>query len=286
MRLKQMVAPLIGLAALIAGCGAAPSVRAATLNAQYSITLAGLPLGTADVATSIEGERYQLQLQAKLTGLAGLMTSGGMGATAAGAVARGRPAPATFAVTSRNASEQRTVQMGLERGNVAAVSIVPPLDDKVDRVPVQDAHKRGVVDPVSALLMPALGRGDLMSPGNCNRTIPVFDGAARFDIVLSYAGTQQAQTPGYAGPVLVCNARYVPIAGHRTQRPGTKYMQDNRAMSVWLAPVEGTQVLAPLRISVQTMIGTSVVEASRWTLDAGGGAVPAAAGALTGGLKR
>ncbi len=275
MRLKKILAAFALCAALTTVCVAVPAAQAATLNAQYSITLAGLPLGTADVATAIEGERYQLQLQAKLTGLAGLMTSGGMGATAAGVVSSGRPAPTAFAVTSRNASEQRTVQMGLDRGNVTAVSIVPPLDDKVDRVPLKDAHKRGVVDPVSALLMPAIGRGDLVSPNNCNRIIPVFDGAARFDIVLSYAGTQQAQTPGYAGPVLVCNARYVPVAGHRTERPGTKFMQDNCEMSVWLAPVQGTQVLAPLRIVVQTMIGMSVVEASRWTLDSGPAPVPA-----------
>ena len=270
MRLVKRLAPLAGPAALIAALG---SAGAATLNAQYNITLAGLPLGTADVATSIEGVQYQMQLQAKLTGLAGMMTSGALSATAAGAVAGGRPLPSAYAMTSRNSSDQRTVQVGLERGNVAAISINPPLEDKVDRVPVQPAHKRGVVDPVSALIMPALGRADPLSPGNCNRTIPVFDGAARFDIILSYAGTQQARTPGYSGPVLVCSVRYSPVAGHRTEKPGTKYMQSNREMSVWLAPVDGTPVLVPLRISVQTMVGTSVVEALRWTLDPGAPAV-------------
>ena len=38
---------------------------------------------------------------------------------------------------------------------MAALDIEPPLDEKPDRVPLKDAHKRGVVDPVSALLMPA-----------------------------------------------------------------------------------------------------------------------------------
>src|SRR5215207_5682839 len=127
MRLVKFVSPLAGPAALIALCGAAPSAQAATLNAQYGITLAGLALGTADVATSIEGERYQMQLQAKLTGLAGLMMSGGLSATAAGAVAGGRPVPSAYAMTSRNATDQRTVQVGLNRGNVAAISITPPL---------------------------------------------------------------------------------------------------------------------------------------------------------------
>ena len=73
--------------------------------------------------------------------------------------------------------------MGLNGGNVSALAIVPPLDEKPDRVPLKDVHKRGVVDPVSALLMPATSAGSLTEPANCNRTIPVFDGAARFDVV-------------------------------------------------------------------------------------------------------
>ena len=67
--------------------------------------------------------------------------------------------------------------------------------------------------------------------------------------------------------MLVCNVRYVPIAGHRLHRPATKFMQENRDMSVWLAPVEGARVLVPFRISIRTMIGTSVVEATRWGYD-------------------
>ena len=56
-----------------------------------------------------------------------------------------------------------------------------------DRVPVTAAHTRGIIDPVSALLMPTQGRGEPLDPDNCNRTLPVFDGATRFNVVLSYA---------------------------------------------------------------------------------------------------
>ena len=85
------------------------------------------------------------------------------------------------------------------------------------------------------------------------------------------------EKPGYSGPVIVCNARYLPVAGHRPDRPGTQFMSDNRDLSVWLAPVEGTRVLMPIRISVRTMMGTSVIEATRWNQDSGGKAVPVSA---------
>ena len=212
---------------------------------------------------------------ARLTGLAGLLTGGKGAATAAGAVSGPQPTPSAFAVTSRSSNDQRTVRMGLTLGNVAAVEISPPLDEKPDRVPIRDAHKRGIVDPVSALLMPALAGGNLTDPANCNRTIPIFDGAARFDVVLSYGETKSVDKPGYKGPVLVCNARYVPIAGHRALRPSTKFMEDNKDMQVWLAPVEKARLLVPLRIAVRTMIGMSVIEASKWDLGEGGAVVPA-----------
>ena len=73
--------------------------------------------------------------------------------------------------------------------------------------------------------------------------------------------------PGYKGPVLVCKARYVPISGHRALRPATKFMEENKDMSVWLVPLEGQRLLVPVRIAVRTMIGLSVVEASHWAME-------------------
>jgi hypothetical protein len=257
----------------ILAVGAEPA-SAATLNVEYAISLAGLPIGAADLSASLDGERYKVDVQARLTGLVGAVTGGKGSATAAGIVNTSRPLPSSYAVTSRSSSEERTVRLGMAGGNVASVDIAPPVQEKVDRVPVKDVHKRGVLDPVSALLMPHYGRGDPLDPSVCNRTLPVFDGGARFDVVLSYAETRQVEKPGYAGPVIVCSARYVPIAGHRPGRKGTKFMEENRDISVWLAPVAGARVLMPLRISVRTMLGTSVIEATRWTQDKGARTTP------------
>jgi hypothetical protein len=267
----RALAPVIALAACAA---AALPARAETLKVDYGISLSGLPLGTAELSANLEGSRYRMELGARLTGLAGALTGGRGGATAAGAVAWPQPAPTSFALTSRTSRDQRTVRMNLSGGNVASLDIAPPLDDKPDRVPLSDSHKRGVTDPVSALLMPI--RAAATDPANCNRTIPVFDGGARFDVVLSYVETREIEKPGYKGPVLVCNARYVPIAGHRALRPSTKFMEENRDLQVWLAPVQGTRILVPLRIAIRTMIGMSVIEASSYALQPEIRIVPAA----------
>jgi hypothetical protein len=264
-------------AAALALWPAAGSARAASLQVEYEISVSGFSVGTADASASLNGDRYNLQIQARLTGLAGAITGGRIGASASGSVSSAKPLPSAYAVTSQSATDQRTVRLGMAGGNVASVDIAPPIEDRGERVPIREPHKRGVIDPVSALLMPFYGRGDAADPAACNRTLPVFDGAARFDVVLSFAETRTVDRPGYAGPVIVCNARYVPIAGHRPDRPATRFMQENQDISVWLAPVEGTRILVPMRISVRTMMGVTVIDAFRWTHDRDVRPIPSAA---------
>lgn len=278
--IKPLTMRLLGTALAVATLGApAEAARRAKRNAaaapatvtvDYSINLAGLPIGTARLAGSFERDHYLMDVSATLTGLVGAITGGRGSARASGSFSAA-PQPGAFSIATHTASSGIAVRMALAHGNVVQAEITPPLIDMQDRVPVTADHKRGIMDPVSALLMPAQGRGEFLDPANCNRTLPVFDGATRFNVVLSYAETRAVQKPGYAGPVLVCTARYQAVAGHRPDRPGVKFMEDNREMSVWLAPVEGTRALVPLRISVLTTIGTNIIEATRWTQGAATG---------------
>ena len=108
-----------------------------------------------------------------------------------------------------------------------------------------------------------------MAPSEaCNRKIPIFDGYTRFDIDLTYVGERDAKAKGYDGPVVVCAARYVPISGHSPNRPATKFMAENKDLEVWLAPIEADHVWMPFRVSVRTMIGTTVVEAQEFRVNA------------------
>jgi len=268
----RLIAPALMTLAL-AGMGS--QAWAQTLKVDYDLSLAGLPLGKADLVSTFEGSKYQLEGVVKLAGLARMLTGGKGAGTASGAIVGGQLQSAGFAITAKSSSEQRTLRMGMTGGNVAAVEIVPPFEEKPDRVPVKDADKRGVVDPMSALLMPAAASGNLIDPAQCNRTIPVFDGTMRFNVVLSYGETKAMEGPGYSGPVLVCNVRYVPIAGHRPARPATKFMTENKDISVWLAPVESQKVLVPVRIAMRTMLGMGVAEAANWSMEGEAKVVPA-----------
>lgn len=259
---------------LALGCAAlaAPPCHAQTVDAIYEVSLAGLPIGTATLAGKFDPDAYRLEVRIKLSGLAGLITNGKGAGVSTGSAASGKITPATYALSSSGSSGNMLVRMALNQGNVEAVEITPPLEPKADRVPLLDEHRRAIVDPISALLLPQPARGAPVDGAACNRTLPVFDGAGRFDINLSYAGSKNVAVPGYAGPVLICSARYVPIAGHRTGRKATQFMMANREMEGWFAPVEGTRFMLPFRIQVRTMIGLADIEAASFAVNAKGAA--------------
>jgi hypothetical protein len=234
------------------------------VEAQYLISLAGLNLGRATLSGTLGEEAYSLNVSARLTGLVGAVTSGQGGASARGTIGK-QPLSNGFALSASNGSTTRTVQISASAGSVKGVVIEPPFEPNPERVPVKPQHLVNIVDPVSALLMPVLG-ANAKDKANCNRKIPVFDGTQRFDVVLSFVETQQIEhESGYKGAILICSARYVPQAGHRPERRVTKFMMENKDMSVWLVPAQKGEVLLPLRISVKTMIGTSVIEATSFS---------------------
>jgi hypothetical protein len=262
-RASRLAMALVFLAAGAAGA------RADVWRATYSVSLLGLPIGTAGIVGDISRTAYRIEANARLSGLATLVANSKGAASGAGAIVGGRILPASYAVTAANATMTRTMRMSLSGSAVTGVDISPPFEDKPDRVPLRDQDKRGVIDPIGAFVFPMPGADALVGPASCNRTIPVFDGWTRFDVRLSYVGERRVATTGYNGPVAVCAVRYVPIAGHRPDRPGTKFMVENKNMEVWLAPIESARVLMPYRISVRTMIGTAVIEASEFSVQTG-----------------
>jgi hypothetical protein len=256
------------LAWTLAFLTSAAAAHADTWRATYSVSLLGLPIGTASTVGQFSRDSYRIDANAKLSGFATIVSNSKGAASATGAIVAGRIMPATYAVTAANPSLTRTMRMSLAGSAVTAVDISPPFEDKPDRIPIRDQDKRGVVDPVGAFVITVPGAEPLVGPAACNRTIPVFDGYTRFDVRLAYVGERHVKAAGYNGPVAVCAVRYVPIAGHRPNRPGTKFMAENKNIELWLAPVESARVLLPYRVSVRTMIGTTVIEASEFSVEA------------------
>jgi len=261
-RLFQRLYPMAIGAALI---GAVPATTSAQtkLEARYTAALAGIPLGSGTWVIDFAADQYTAVASGHTSGLVRLISDGSGSSGAKGMIQGVNVVSFGYMqnmVTDKKADQ---VRMGMQNGVVKDVVAVPPLEPSPDRVPVTDAHRKGVVDPMSAMLIPVAGKSEVLTPDACKRRLAIFDGRQRADIELVYKRMDQVHADkGYAGPVVVCTALYRPIAGHRPERSAIKYLIAQRDMELWLAPINGTRVLIPFRFAVPTPFGPGTLQAT------------------------
>jgi hypothetical protein len=195
--------------------------------------------------------------------LKALLVDGEASFSIQGTIKGGHPMPTTFTSKIVSNTETSDVTMVLDEGNVKELAATPPPSS--DRLPVTDSNRQGISDPLTALLFSAATAGEGLSQESCRRTLPIFDGLQRYDLKLAFKRMDKMTAEkGYAGPVVVCSLRYEPIAGHRASIPLVKYLSEGREMEIALAPIAGTRLLAPFRLSVISPLANLVIEANRF----------------------
>jgi len=212
----------------------------ANVRALYQIDFNGFNVGTFEFQSQAESDSYTLIAHARLSFLLGAFTWSGE-TRSFGMIVNEAPKPASFTFDFQ--------------------SNLPPAAATQPIIPVREHHLKGVVDPLSAIMV--LSHAASADP--CDRRIPIFDGKERFDLLLSRKGEMRVteQSPsGQPAVAYVCRVRYLPIAGHKIDSE-TKYMAANDAIEVALRPVPSANVLVPYQISVPTMAGSAVITAKR-----------------------
>ena len=253
------------LAVLVCGLFAAPPARAqGTLKAHYTISMTGVTFGEIVWRVDIGDPRYSTTASGKASGVLSVLVNGEGAVTAQGDIAAGRLDPLSFVSTITDDDGTITLQMDFA-GGVASESITSQPPAHADRLAVSDADRRGVADPLSAVLIPTKLGGGAFAASDCKRTLKIFDGRRRYDLVLSYDRMDKVEIGrGYSGPILVCGVVLQPIAGYRADSMMVKYVAGRRNMELWFAPIAGTSIIAPVRVLMPTLIGTLKIEADRF----------------------
>lgn len=255
MRTSKVV-PATWVVVIAATLGCAGSVRAATAEPSrlvYSVSVAGLPVAEADLALAESGRRYDLRLDWHTTGLLDLFAGAHGAVSADGRTGVERPTPAHYRLTGTTGRTALQVSLAMSGGRVRSATTEPQTKPSDDLVPLAPEHRRGVLDPLSAVLMPARGDG----AGVCDRTVPIFDGWSRYDVKLTPKAVRDTAPSGFSGPVMVCAVRWVPIAGHRTNHNGVRYMAANTDMEIAFGRLDGHDLWLPIDVRVATMIGSA-----------------------------
>jgi len=262
-RHRRFALPLIAALAAVTPFGALAQGK---LEASYTLTLAGIPIGKGDWSIDLSGSHYTAAATGTASGLMRMFTSGHGVSSASGTLTDGQPLPTSSYASSIVAGKKAdSVRLTINEGTVKDWKVDPPQDDDAERVPITEAHQQGILDPMSASLLRTSGTGEPLSPEACQRTLPIFDGRIRYDLQLAFKRLEQVKADkGYAGPAVVCAVYFIPIAGFIPSRTAIRYITKSRDIEVWLAPIAGTRVLVPFRAQGPTPVGQVVFAADKF----------------------
>ncbi len=250
----------------MAYCGIG-TVRADTrLNAHYAITMMGVSIGQITWTIDLGASNYSASADGKASGALSILVSGEGRVATRGTVNGARINPTFFSSNTTEDDKIAGLQMTFENGAVKTLRTDEPLRNS-DRIPVGEADRQGVTDPLSAMLIAVPAGGHALAAASCDRVLAVFDGQRRYNLILTFKRMDSVKIErGYAGPVLVCAVTLQPIAGYRADSLLVKYVGGRRDMEIWFAPIIGSSVAAPARLVMPTLIGTLEIAANRFEI--------------------
>jgi hypothetical protein len=249
---------------------ALPSASAqGRLDAHYEATLSGIPVGTGAWTIDISDDQFSASASGGTAGLLKAFAGGSGTGAAQGRVVNGYPVATNYSASTTTSKKTEAIHMVLSNGNVREYGIdpAPPVDP--DRLPIMDAHRRGVFDPMTGSMLRAPAGVDPLSPEVCRTGAPIFDGRMRYDLKLDFKRMEMVRAEkGYHGPALVCAVYFSPVAGYIPDRPVIKYLAAQRNIEIAFVPVAGTRILVPFWMRIPTPLGPATLEATQFITQA------------------
>jgi hypothetical protein len=259
-RAVQLIAALVLPAAGTAQAGEANAAWPASVTARYSLSFGGFDVGKYQFQSQSDGKTYTVTSNASVSALLGAFTWKG-DLEAKGAVDAITAHPAGYQLSFKAKKKQGIVKLGFDKAGVKTVTLDPNKPPSPEAVPVKPEHMKNVVDPMTAIL--AITHAGTSAP--CDRRIAIFDGKARFDLVLSLKGEQrltEKKSSGQPANLVVCRVKYVPVAGHKPKDFVNPWV-DYNAIEIALRPVPSANLYVPYRVSIPTSLGPAVMSAEK-----------------------
>lgn len=245
-----------------------PAAAQGRLEAHYEASLAGIQVGKGTWGIEVTEDFYSASAQGATAGLLKAFSGGTGSGAAQGRIINGALVPMNY-VATMSSKKSETITINLANGGVKDFSIAPEPPVDADRIVVTEAHKKGVVDPMTSSLVRVPGNGEVLGPEACRGGSSVFDGRLRYDLKLDFKRMETVKAEkGYHGPAVVCAVYFTPIAGYIPDRPVIKYLATERRMEIVLVPIAGTRVLVPFRLTIPTPFGAAVLEATQFVTTA------------------
>jgi hypothetical protein len=210
MRVKQWVAWAVIL--MLAGPASSPAAEMLPVL-HYSASWAGLPAAQIDLALGPTGSHYRPEIDIRTEGLPRWFTNFSGDATSEGELdpdGSARPSRYDALYTLRKNHGKRVALRVVDQDG-GRLTLRGP-EDTSTKPPLAETYRRNVLDPLSAL---AAIRHFLATHGHDvggTFSLPVFDGARRFDVLGKIVPSEAAPEDG---PVIQLLLSLRPIAGFK-----------------------------------------------------------------------
>ena len=248
-----------------------PSARADIIQhvrVHYDVYLGGLHVASSQIELRSSSADYTMVMTAEPHGILAAIVDFLLTVDATGRIEDGDVRPASFQWRTERTDEPRVRELVFREDG--SVEILQAPENEHNDEPIAPDLLAGAIDPMSVAVLvgQAINSGEV-----CTRSVPVYAGRRRYDIVIQQVGPMRLRPSQYAvydGLAVLCRGSLEPVAG--PFRPPTsntfwRYPSESergrfRQMDMWLAaPVEGGPVL-PVRAEATTSRGAVAIHLS------------------------
>lgn len=234
-------------------CATASVAQTQTQRVHYEVSLLGLTVARATFDSRINSNGFAIAGSFKSAGIARLFDQTDGTVTVSGRFAEGISRPQDYALNYLSGTKKQTTQIRFDGSRVIETMNEPPLRKRgSDWVPLREEHLQQVADPISALLLPVADAAAI-----CNRTVRVYDGEARIDLVLSPAPASDH----FRHAEVTCRAQFVPVSGYRPNHSSIIHLRDRAKIRLGFSSLNGPGLYSPIEATIGTKVGTVHVRA-------------------------
>ena len=247
----------------------AQSQKPAQVSIQYKATLAGIYVGSAKLQIAVTKQAYNIAASGSLSGILKNLVGFRVNAKSYGTLLSQMMIPQRYTTEYGTANASRSIKITYSASRKAAVSAKPPFFPGRSRIALKPIHLKNTLDPLSALFLPIKKNLAALSPDNCQRLMPVFDGRMRYNLKISSMAAQKPaqKIRGFDGPVVICRIKVEPIAGYSPPKARAKKPQQNNEMEIWLTPMNSAGLLIPIKGRLPTPYGIAEISVRRLYLN-------------------
>ena len=123
------------------------------LEARYEATLSGIPVGKGGWNIEIGDDQFSASASGGTSGLMKAFSGGSGTGASQGRVVGGALVSTNYSASTTTAKKSEAIRMVLSNGTIREYGIDPEPPVDPDRLPVTDAHRRGVYDPMTGSML-------------------------------------------------------------------------------------------------------------------------------------